>query len=66
MVALGVPNLPSDRTMDDIDKELQKLCGIQTVRYEGAFGHIYYVNDFSAIVSQVKFLDSCLVFKIFY
>ncbi|KAJ3845580.1 hypothetical protein EV368DRAFT_90530 [Lentinula lateritia] len=27
MLALGVPNLPSDRTMDDIDKEMQCLCG---------------------------------------
>lgn len=53
MLALGVPNLPSDRTMDDIDKELQKLCGIKSIHYEGAFNHIYYVNDLSAIISQV-------------
>ncbi|KAJ4497274.1 hypothetical protein C8R41DRAFT_760050, partial [Lentinula lateritia] len=52
MLALGVPNLPSDRTMDDIDKELQKLCGIKSIHYEGAFNHIYYVNDLSAIISQ--------------
>ncbi|KAJ3875201.1 hypothetical protein F5051DRAFT_462159 [Lentinula edodes] len=52
MVALGVPNLPSDRTMDDIDKELQKICGIQTHRYEGKLGHVYYVNDLAGIIAQ--------------
>ncbi|KAJ4467657.1 hypothetical protein C8J55DRAFT_394516, partial [Lentinula edodes] len=52
MVALGVPNLPSDRTMDDIDKELQKMCGIQTHRYEGKLGHVYYVNDLAGIIAQ--------------
>lgn len=54
MVALGVPNLPSDRTMDDIDKELQKMCGIQTHRYDGKLGHVYYVNDMAGIIAQVK------------
>ncbi|KAE9398997.1 hypothetical protein BT96DRAFT_957440 [Gymnopus androsaceus JB14] len=52
MVALGVPNLPSDRTMDDIDKELQKMCGIQTHRYDGKLGHVYYVNDMAGIIAQ--------------
>ncbi|KAJ3841467.1 hypothetical protein F5878DRAFT_610142 [Lentinula raphanica] len=52
MVALGVPNLPSDRTMDDVDRELQKICGIQTHRYEGKLGHVYYVNDMAGIIAQ--------------
>ncbi|KAE9383725.1 hypothetical protein BT96DRAFT_1105543, partial [Gymnopus androsaceus JB14] len=52
MVALGVPNLPSDRTMDDIDRELQKICGIQTHKYNGKLGHIYYVNDLAGIIAQ--------------
>ncbi|KAJ3712456.1 hypothetical protein C8R42DRAFT_594627, partial [Lentinula raphanica] len=52
MVALGVPNLPSDRTMDDVDRELQKICGIQTHRYEGKLGHVYYINDIAGIIAQ--------------
>ncbi|KAJ3859265.1 hypothetical protein EV359DRAFT_75674 [Lentinula novae-zelandiae] len=52
MLALGVPNLPSDRTMDDIDKELQRLCGIWSIQYQGALGHPFYINDLAAIISQ--------------
>ncbi|KDQ20801.1 hypothetical protein BOTBODRAFT_87505, partial [Botryobasidium botryosum FD-172 SS1] len=52
MLALGLKDLPSDRVMDDIDRSLQDLCGIQSLRYEGALGHIYYVNDMAAIIAQ--------------
>ncbi|KAJ7607345.1 hypothetical protein FB45DRAFT_764359 [Roridomyces roridus] len=52
MLALGLNHLPSDRVMDDIDKALQKLCGIQSIRYTGKFDHIYYVNDLAAIIAQ--------------
>ncbi|KAJ7502053.1 hypothetical protein B0H11DRAFT_1712975, partial [Mycena galericulata] len=52
MLALGLRDLPSDRIMDDIDKVLQPLCGIQSVRYSGKLGHIYYVNDLAAIIAQ--------------
>ncbi|KAG6825018.1 hypothetical protein H0H92_005084 [Tricholoma furcatifolium] len=52
MLALGVKDLPSDRTMDDIDRALQQICGIESLRFNGALGHIYYTNDFSAILAQ--------------
>ncbi|KAJ7475625.1 hypothetical protein B0H11DRAFT_2427303 [Mycena galericulata] len=52
MLALGLRDLPSDRVMDDIDKALQPLCGIQSVRYAGKLGHVYYVNDLAAIIAQ--------------
>ncbi|KAJ6547703.1 hypothetical protein B0H19DRAFT_1307421 [Mycena capillaripes] len=52
MLALGLKDLPSDRVMDDIDKALQKMCGIQSIRYSGKLGHIYYVNDLAAIIAQ--------------
>ncbi|KAJ7736951.1 hypothetical protein DFH07DRAFT_842427, partial [Mycena maculata] len=52
MTALGLRDLPSDRVMDDIDKALQPLCGIQGVQYSGKLGHIYYVNDLAAIIAQ--------------
>ncbi|ETW83356.1 hypothetical protein HETIRDRAFT_119480 [Heterobasidion irregulare TC 32-1] len=31
---------------------LQQLCGIQSLRYQGALGNLFYVNDFAAIVAQ--------------
>ncbi|KAF8144692.1 hypothetical protein K438DRAFT_1902947 [Mycena galopus ATCC 62051] len=52
MLALGLKDLPSDRIMDDIDRALQKMCGIQSIRYSGKLGHIYYVNDLAAIIAQ--------------
>ncbi|KAJ7603162.1 hypothetical protein FB45DRAFT_1094845 [Roridomyces roridus] len=54
MSALGVHDLPSDRVMDDIDKALQPLCGIQSIRYSGKLmiNHVYYVNDLAAIIAQ--------------
>ncbi|KAJ6607826.1 hypothetical protein B0H10DRAFT_2166716 [Mycena sp. CBHHK59/15] len=52
MLALGLKDLPSDRVMDDIDKSLQKMCGVQSIRYSGKLGHVYYVNDLAAIIAQ--------------
>ncbi|KDQ05660.1 hypothetical protein BOTBODRAFT_182352 [Botryobasidium botryosum FD-172 SS1] len=52
MMALGLEDLPSDRVMDGIDRSLQDLCGIQSLRYAGALGHIYYINDMAAIIAQ--------------
>ncbi|KAF7299723.1 hypothetical protein HMN09_00978100 [Mycena chlorophos] len=49
---LGLENLPSDRVMNEIDKQLQPMCGIQSIRYSGKLGHVYYVNDFAAIIAQ--------------
>ncbi|KAF8133535.1 hypothetical protein K438DRAFT_1787522 [Mycena galopus ATCC 62051] len=37
MLALGLNDLPSDRVMDDIDKALQNMCGIQSIRYWATF-----------------------------
>ncbi|RDB16192.1 hypothetical protein Hypma_003108 [Hypsizygus marmoreus] len=52
MLALGVSDLPSDRVMDDIDRALQDLCGIESLRYKGALGHVYYSNDMAGIIAQ--------------
>lgn len=54
MLALGLKDLPSDRIMDDIDRALQRMCGIQSIRYSGKLGHVYYVNDLAAIIAQVN------------
>jgi hypothetical protein len=42
--------------MKEIDTALQNSCGIQTTRYAGALGHIYYANDLAGIIAQVLFL----------
>ncbi len=47
-------NVPSERTMNAVDKTLQKICGIESIRYSGALGHLFYVNDFAATVAQVS------------
>ncbi|KAI5990253.1 hypothetical protein EDD15DRAFT_2453804 [Pisolithus albus] len=48
----GVDNVPSTRLLKDIDSSLQSQYGIPSVRYEGALGHIYYVNHLPSIITQ--------------
>ncbi|KAF9064354.1 hypothetical protein BDP27DRAFT_1177512, partial [Rhodocollybia butyracea] len=48
----GVQDITSVKTIKDLDTKLQKLYGIQSLRYKGAFGHIYYVNSIADIVAQ--------------
>ncbi|KAF9000563.1 hypothetical protein BDZ89DRAFT_913239, partial [Hymenopellis radicata] len=43
MLALGLQSLPSDREMDEVDTALQKMCGIQSLKYNGKLGHIFYM-----------------------
>ncbi|KAJ6559329.1 hypothetical protein B0H10DRAFT_1845878 [Mycena sp. CBHHK59/15] len=52
MLALGLKDLLSGHVTDDIDKALQKMCGVQSIQYSGKLGHIYYVNDLAAIIAQ--------------
>ncbi|VDB83188.1 unnamed protein product [Peniophora sp. CBMAI 1063] len=49
---MGVADVPSDRSMKDITRVLQRLGGVRTLRFEGALGHVYYTNELSAIISQ--------------
>lgn len=55
LTALGVPDVPSDSALKELDEALQAAYGIRTIRYEGSLGHIYYVNDIRSIVAQVLF-----------
>ncbi|KAI0071651.1 hypothetical protein K474DRAFT_1606601 [Panus rudis PR-1116 ss-1] len=52
MRALGVKDIPSESTMRNIDTKLQKLCGIDSLRFKGALGHVYYSNDLAALIAQ--------------
>ncbi|KAI6042116.1 hypothetical protein EDC04DRAFT_2878613 [Pisolithus marmoratus] len=49
---LGVDNVPSTRMLKDIDSSLQSQYGIPSVQYEGALGHIYYINHLPSIIAQ--------------
>ncbi|KAJ8487998.1 hypothetical protein ONZ45_g14118 [Pleurotus djamor] len=47
-----VDDVPSVKKMVEINAELQKKCGIKTLKYSGAFGHKYYVNSLPDIIAQ--------------
>ncbi len=49
-----VENLPSVSSTKKLSDALQKLCGIESIRYEGALGHRYYLNSLSQIIAQVS------------
>jgi hypothetical protein len=49
-----VDDVPSLRTMKDLNKSLQRLCGIDTLEYSGVLGHRYHVNSLSQILAQVN------------
>lgn len=54
--AFGVDYVPSPDVMKDVDAYLHSLCGVNTKRYEGPLGHIYYMNELAGLIHQVCFL----------
>lgn len=50
----GVNDVPSVKTMQSLNDALQKLCGIDTLAYDGALGHKYFVNDLAQLIAQVR------------
>ena len=53
LTANGVPNVPSVKSMQHLCKKLQRSWGIETIPYNGVFGHKYFVNSISDIIAQV-------------
>lgn len=49
----GISDVPSVKTLKNLEDGLQKICGIKTLSYEGALGHKYFMNSFADIVQQV-------------
>ncbi|KAF4584957.1 hypothetical protein EYR40_001783 [Pleurotus pulmonarius] len=47
-----VDDVPSVKSMQSVNAMLQKVCGIETIAYDGALGHKYYVNNLSQIIAQ--------------
>ncbi|RDX50747.1 hypothetical protein OH76DRAFT_1463653 [Lentinus brumalis] len=52
LLAMGIKDLPSEHTMDRVTRVLQRIYGVSSIRYKGAMGHIYYVNDMAALIAQ--------------
>jgi hypothetical protein len=52
----NVDDVPSIKQMQKINLALQKVCGIDTIPYNGALGHKYFVgNSLAQIIAQVRF-----------
>jgi hypothetical protein len=49
----NVDDVPSIKQMQKINLALQKVCGIETIPYNGALGHKYFVNNLAQIIAQV-------------
>ncbi|KAL1708926.1 hypothetical protein EV121DRAFT_276854 [Schizophyllum commune] len=50
----GVDDVPTVASMLRLNSVLQKLCGIETVGYNGALGHKYFVNNLAQIIAQLS------------
>ncbi|KAJ6503838.1 hypothetical protein C8R45DRAFT_894926 [Mycena sanguinolenta] len=48
----GVDDVPSVKSMQTLNAALQKMCGIDTIAYDGALGHKYFVNSLPQIIAQ--------------
>ncbi|KAJ7929641.1 hypothetical protein B0H13DRAFT_2228460 [Mycena leptocephala] len=48
----NVDDVPSIKQMQKINLALQKVCGIETIPYNGALGHKYFVNNLAQIIAQ--------------
>ncbi|KAF8481505.1 hypothetical protein JB92DRAFT_2764984 [Gautieria morchelliformis] len=48
----GIDNVPSVRGMKTLNSTMQHLCGIDSIKYTGALGHKYYVNNLAQLISQ--------------
>ncbi|KAJ7728363.1 hypothetical protein B0H16DRAFT_1331027 [Mycena metata] len=54
----NVDDVPSVKSMQELNAMLQKLCGIESIAYDGALGHKYYVNSLAQILAQFYPEDS--------
>ena len=49
-------DVPSVQSMQTLNAMLQKICGVDSIKYKGALRHTYYVNCLSQIIAQVCIL----------
>ncbi|KAJ7312338.1 hypothetical protein DFH08DRAFT_717753 [Mycena albidolilacea] len=48
----NIDDVLSVKSMQTINLDLQKICGIDSIPYDGALGHKYYVNSLAQIIAQ--------------
>lgn len=53
----NVADVPSVKSMKNLDDMLQQMCGIRSLLHEGALGHKFYVNSLSDVIRQVRRAD---------
>jgi hypothetical protein len=49
----GVENMPKIDKMKRFQEHMQRVAGFNSIKYEGALGNTYYVNDLGQIIAQV-------------
>jgi hypothetical protein len=54
----GIEKVPSVYSMKKINQQLQDMSGIQTLEYDGALGHKFFMNSINDIIAQVVLLQS--------
>lgn len=54
LAVMGVDERPSLAMLKAVDDLLQQHCGIESIRYKGPLGHVYYANDIGSIMAQVR------------
>ncbi|KIK60175.1 hypothetical protein GYMLUDRAFT_115163, partial [Collybiopsis luxurians FD-317 M1] len=57
-----VPDVPSVASMKEVQKMLDAVCGVRTLQYHGALGHIYYTNSLEDIEMANPYVRSRLSF----
>ncbi|KAK7007194.1 hypothetical protein R3P38DRAFT_3325581 [Favolaschia claudopus] len=48
----NVDDVPSVKAMQELNVMLQTICGIESIPYNGALRHKYYVNSLAQIIAQ--------------
>ncbi|KAF8527809.1 hypothetical protein JB92DRAFT_3107408 [Gautieria morchelliformis] len=48
----GIDDVPSVKGMKTLNASMQHLCGIDSIKYTGALGHRYYVNNLAQLIAQ--------------
>ncbi|TEB24421.1 hypothetical protein FA13DRAFT_1638766, partial [Coprinellus micaceus] len=48
----GITDCPSTKEVKDWSRDINRLYGIDTFEYNGALGHVYYVNSISQMLAQ--------------
>ncbi|KAF8508229.1 hypothetical protein JB92DRAFT_3121117 [Gautieria morchelliformis] len=48
----GMDDVPAVKAQKLVNASIQHLCGIDTVKYNGAMGHKFYVNNLAQLIAQ--------------